>query len=189
MIRGSVDESRIIHRSICYCQDCQAFARFLGRAADILDERGGSDVVQILPMSIRFTHGLERLECMRLTPKGLLRWYAGCCKTPLGNTLWSRKFSFIGLLHSCLESDRSSLDEAFGPVRSLVHTQGAMGGPKPRTVGQGVMVRNILLAMFLARLSGNYRRNRLFDDATGAPIASPRILTANERAALMQTGP
>ena len=29
---------------MCYCKDCQAFAHFLGKAGEILDERGGSDL-------------------------------------------------------------------------------------------------------------------------------------------------
>ena len=33
-------------RGVCYRDDCQAFARFLGRAG-LLDEHGGSDMVQM----------------------------------------------------------------------------------------------------------------------------------------------
>ena len=34
----------------------------------------------------------------------MIRWYAGCCKTPIGNTLENHKISFVGLLHNCLET-------------------------------------------------------------------------------------
>ena len=30
-------------RLICYCDDCQAFAKILGRGEDVLDEHGGTD--------------------------------------------------------------------------------------------------------------------------------------------------
>jgi hypothetical protein len=33
-------------RFICYCWDCQAFARFLGRP-DVLDQAGGTDIFQM----------------------------------------------------------------------------------------------------------------------------------------------
>ena len=99
-LKGSVESPKSGNRVICYCNDCQAFAYCLGRADDVLDERGGSDVIQILPKNITFTQGVEALACMRLTDKGLLRWYASCCNTPIGNTLATPKMSFIGLLHS-----------------------------------------------------------------------------------------
>jgi hypothetical protein len=35
---------------------------------------------------------------------GLLRWYAACCKTPIGNTLPNFRASFVGLIHSCLQN-------------------------------------------------------------------------------------
>lgn len=35
-------------RFVCYCKDCQTFARFLGQA-DILDAAGGTDIFQMPP--------------------------------------------------------------------------------------------------------------------------------------------
>src|SRR6202011_2265415 len=35
-------------RFVCYCKDCQAFARFLKRA-DVLDPAGGTDIFQMPP--------------------------------------------------------------------------------------------------------------------------------------------
>ena len=35
-------------RFVCYCQDCQAFARFLERP-DVFDAAGGTDIFQIQP--------------------------------------------------------------------------------------------------------------------------------------------
>src|ERR1700760_285054 len=72
---------------------------------ETLDARGGSDIVQVLPKNVTFLQGVNSLACMRLTDKGMVRWYASCCKTPIGNTLADYKISFIGLLHDCLESE------------------------------------------------------------------------------------
>ncbi len=103
-IKGFVFDPQRANRAVCYCRDCQAFAYFLEKADEILDERGGSEVIQVLPRNVSFTQGTEALACMRLTGKGLLRWYARCCNTPIGNTLDNFKISFIGLVHSCLET-------------------------------------------------------------------------------------
>ena len=85
-LKGVIANPRSGNRVVCYCRDCQAFAYFLGREADVLDELGGSEVVQILPRNLTFTQGVETLACLRLTENGLLRWYAACCSTPIGNT-------------------------------------------------------------------------------------------------------
>src|SRR5450432_3257521 len=108
-LRGLVDEPQSANRVVCYCKDCQAFAHFLGRDSEILDELGGSEVIQTLPKNVTFTQGVESLACIRLTEKGLLRWYAKCCNTPVGNTLGAYKMSFIGLVHTCLESSGAPL--------------------------------------------------------------------------------
>src|SRR5512138_1141593 len=90
-VKGVIADAVVANHGVCYCRDCQAFAHFLGRPREILDERGGSDIVQVLPRWVTFTAGIGSLACMRLTPKGLLRWYAPCCNTPIGNTLATPK--------------------------------------------------------------------------------------------------
>jgi hypothetical protein len=185
-IRGSV-EVRSANRAVCYCKDCQAFAHFLGRQGDVLDERGGSDVVQVLPRDVTFTAGLQSLACMRLTPKGLLRWYAGCCNTPIGNTLHTPKFSFIGLVHSCLDGAGEPLEKAFGPVRAWVNTQGAKGEPKPATRGMAATGAWFLRTVLRARFNGDYRRTPFFRMDTGLPIVAPRVLSPEEHVKLMSS--
>src|ERR1700753_3182278 len=129
-IKAVISNSESANRAVCYCKDCQDFARFLGQERETLDARGGSDIVQILPKNVAFLQGMDSLACMRLTSKGMVRWYAACCKTPIGNTLANYKISFIGLLHNCLESPDHPLQNSFGPVRCHVNGQGALGDPK-----------------------------------------------------------
>ena len=81
---------------VCYCDDCQAYAHHLGRT-DLLDPQGGSDIVQVAPASLSFDLGADRIVGLRLSPKGLYRWYASCCNTPLGNTL-GPGLPFVGIL-------------------------------------------------------------------------------------------
>ena len=179
-IKGVVSNPRSANRAVCYCKDCQAFAHFLGRESEILDERGGSDVVQTLPKNVALTQGIEELACLRLTPKGLLRWYARCCSTPIGNTLWTPKFSFVGLVHTCLENPDRSLDEAFGPATGSVNTASARGNPKPREFGHGAMLWWFMRTVTRARINSDYRLTPFFRADTLAPIVTPRVLTAEE---------
>jgi hypothetical protein len=170
---------------VCYCGSCQAFAHFLGNPGDILDSQGGSDVIQVLPKNVTFTQGADALACLRLTHKGLLRWYAGCCKTPIGNTLDSCKLSFVGLLHSCLETTGVSIDSSFGGVRARVNTERALGVPKPKTTGMGRVIWWFVTTVLKARINGSYKQSPFFFADTGKPRVSPRVLTTEELARLM----
>jgi hypothetical protein len=186
-LKGVVESPGSANRAICYCRDCQAFAHFLGRANDVLDERGGSDVIHILPKNITFTQGIEALACMRLTHKGMLRWYASCCNTPIGNTLPTPRISFIGLLHSCVEHADRPLDDAFGAVRGWVNTKSAKGSPKPRQV-LGPTLRWFFTKVLRARLNGEYKHTPFFRADTGAPVVSARVLSTAEHANVIKAG-
>src|SRR4051812_9540883 len=83
------------HRLICMCEDCQAFAHFLGRPKEILDANGGSDIVHLIPPKFSITQGKKQIRCLRLTEKGMYRWYAGCCKTPIANSMGTPKVPFV----------------------------------------------------------------------------------------------
>jgi hypothetical protein len=183
-IKGWVDHTQSANRVVCYCRDCQAFARFLGQESETLDAQGGSDIVQTLPKNVTFTQGAEALACMRLTPKGMVRWYAGCCKTPIGNTLENYQISFIGLLHDCLETSKQPLPNSFGAVRTYANPHGAIGEPKPKAKGMGTTIWWFAKTILKARLNGDYKRTPFFRD--GRPIANPCVISGAERETAMQ---
>ncbi|MEZ5702774.1 MAG: DUF6151 family protein [Burkholderiaceae bacterium] len=81
-LQGRVALNGLSNQLVCYCRDCQAFARYLGDAERILDHQGGSTIVQVAPDRVEITQGHDQLAAMRLSPNGLLRWYAACCRTP-----------------------------------------------------------------------------------------------------------
>lgn len=116
---------------ICYCDDCQAFARFLGDAGDILDAWGGTPIYQMAQGRVVITAGADNIRCVRLTPKGMHRWYCGCCRTPIGNTLGPGA-PFIGLIHTFL-ADEAAAGPHLGPVQGLIFTRFA-GADAPDTV-------------------------------------------------------
>lgn len=184
-LQGRVSHTETVCRGVCYCKDCQAYAHFLGKADEILDEMGGSDVVATLPQHVTFTQGLEALTCMSLSDKGMLRWYASCCNTPVGNTSRDFKVSHVGLLHNCLR-ESSSLDDAFGPVRMRVGMKSAKGTPKAMGASTTISILRFMARLIRARLDGSYRKTPFFDPETGAPRVSPKVLTPEERARLME---
>ena len=60
---------------------------------------------------LRSLQGQHRIVGLRLTPKGLFRWYASCCNTPVGNTL-TPAIPFVGIV-------AQGFDQAtHGPTRS-----------------------------------------------------------------------
>lgn len=180
-LQGQIALGGPTSRMVCYCKDCQAFARYLGPAERVLDAQGGSDVVQLAPHRIRITRGQEHLAVMRLSSKGMLRWYAACCRTPVGNTMTSRNMPFTGLLVQCLDS--APLDAAFGPVMATANTQSALGDPKPRAFGLPAALLRILRIVAGSRLSGKYQDNPFFT-AAGHPVSQPTVLSSDERARL-----
>jgi hypothetical protein len=179
-VKGELELSRDINRCLCYCKDCQAFAHFLGRAGEILDAQGGTEVIHTAPRRIRLMEGREKLACVRLTDKGMLRWYASCCKTPLGNTLASPGMSFVGLVHSCLGAAPRPLDEVFGPMHMRVNGASAIGIPKPRDEHVLGAIVQLVGMMARERLNGGYRQTPFFT-VTRQPVATPRVLSVGER--------
>lgn len=181
--QGELSQSGPHNRLICYCKDCQSFAYFLQRQGEILDACGGSEIVQTLPKNVTFTQGQENVACMRLTGKGLLRWYARCCNTPIGNTLANPQLSFVGLVHSCLDQDGMSLAVAFGPVRALAFTDSATCG-NIRQKGMITTITRTTAMLLKARLDGSYRETPFFKPGTAVPVVEPIVLSSDERAQL-----
>jgi hypothetical protein len=189
-VRGVVAEAsaRACNRAVCYCDDCQTFARFLGRD-DVMNARGGTDILQVAPSRVRFVAGREQLRCMRLSPKGLLRWYTECCKTPAGNMLPTPRSPFVGFPVCFVALEGSVLDAAVGPSRGSLHGRFAVGGcPEgvPARIGLGLLARS------MAWVLGNVVRGRHtpspFWSANGEPVAAPLVLTREQRAELRRAG-
>jgi hypothetical protein len=186
-VKGQVDHpERAMGRGACYCRDCQAFAHFLGQPTQVLDAAGGTDVVATQPQHVTITQGRDKIACMSLSPKGLLRWYASCCRTPIGNTSRSAKTPYVGLVHSCLDNRAQAIDRSFGPVTLRLNTQSARGPVPETSKGMfGTMVRS-LWAMMRARLGGGWRQTPFFEPGSGAPIVTPQVIGRDERERLMR---
>ena len=160
------------NRVICCCCDCQAFAVYLGRAEDVLDESGGTELFQMSQSQVTIQHGQDKLQSMRLSDKGLLRWYTSCCNTPVGNTI-NAKMPFVGVVHSFI--DVPNRDEVLGPVKAVVQTQYAKGVPHypkhspkfPLGVTLGIVGQ-----LLLWKLQGKQKPSVFFSD-DGRPVSKP----------------
>jgi hypothetical protein len=182
-LAGTVVATHRASRAICYCRDCQSFARFLGPTG-ILNELGGTDIVATTPAFVRFTQGREQLRCMSLSETGLLRWHAGCCRTPIGNTPRTPKLPYVGLVHNCLAGTAGELDAAFGVAKVAINTESASGPVSPTKWRSVAAVLKIMRNVVAARLSGAYRDSPFFKSGTAEPIVATQVLSSAERAAL-----
>ncbi|KFC63071.1 DUF6151 family protein [Massilia sp. LC238] len=181
-LRGQVDARRVAARAVCYCKDCQAYGRFL--APPVLDPLGGTEVAATLPAAVRFDEGLEHLACMSLSPKGLYRWYTGCCRTPIGNTPRDPRTSYLGLVRACLDAPDEELDRQLGALRCRVETRSAKGPVQSSALGTAWAVCKIGTMLMKARLGGGYRENPFFRAGTSEPLKPPQVLSLEERKAL-----
>ncbi len=187
-LQGHIRLPAMTNRAVCYCKDCQAYAHHLGRATDVLDRAGGTGIVALHPRQVQFERGLEGLACVSLSQQGLLRWYASCCRTPIGNTPRNPHLAYVGLVDTCLADPAHSLDSAFGPVRMRLNTGSARAPVESSawTRNTTTMLR-LGASMLTARLSGNWRENPFFD-LDGGPVRTPHVLAAAEREGLRAQG-
>jgi len=172
-------------RFICYCGDCRAFARFLERP-DVLDTSGGTDIFHMPTGRVKLTAGTEAVRCLQFSAR-VFRWYADCCRTPIGNSAGAR-FPVVGLIHCFMdhEADGRPRDEVLGLPLCSIFENSATGplppnAPPPRSFGLVARRLPTLLGWWLRGLG---RPNPFFDPLTDAPISVPHVMTPGERAAL-----
>ena len=181
-LQGQVDHRRVAARAACYCKDCQAYGHFLG--GEVLDAAGGTEVAATLPAAVRFDTGLEHLACMSLSPKGIYRWYASCCRTPIGNTPRDPRTAYVGLVRSCLAAPDAELDRLLGPLKARVQTASASAPVPTSMLGTASVVLKVGTMMMKARLGGGYKHNPFFRPGTSEPVKPPQVLSLEERKAL-----
>lgn len=154
---------------VCYCVDCQAYARFLDRQG-LLDAHGGTAVFLAAPADLTFSQGTEQLACVRLSAKGLFRWYTKCCRTPVGNTSGTPLMAMVTVPDVFV--DRSSAEatpEALLGKPVGIKGSSALGG-MPEGVHPGLpvgpiagIVWRVLRAKFAGKVLASAERAALSD--------------------------
>jgi hypothetical protein len=165
-------------RFVCYCTDCQAFARFLERP-DVLDATGGTDIFQMAAGRVRLTAGVDVVRCLSFSGK-VLRWYADCCRTPIANTAASARFPVAALIHSFIDNEANgrSRDEALGLPLCRIYEHSATGplpanAPPPPSLRVFVHRTSRILGWWVRGLG---RPNPFFDERSRAPLCAPQVL-------------
>lgn len=176
---------KFLGRGVCYCEDCQSFAHYLGDAGRFLDARGGTEVFQTQPRFLEFTEGADNIAGMRLSTRGPIRWYAKCCNSPIGNSVPTRAVAFTGLI--ARPGQLSAEDNvAIGGEKVAIFPDLAKGGPDPALKQPSMawlMLKNIFIAAG-AFLLGRHKKTPFFTD-DGKPVAEPLILSEEERDGLL----
>ena len=174
-VRAVVTEAspRTVNRVVCYCDDCQAFAHQLGRA-DLLNSQGGSDIVQVAPAALAFVQGQHRIVGLRLRPKGLFRWHASCCNTPVGNTL-TPKIPFVGIV---AQAFGNRADDVFGPPIGAILGKYALGEPPAGSTGLNLSLILRAIGKVLGwRFRGKVWPHPFFKQDTGETIYPLTVLS------------
>ncbi|WP_300210019.1 DUF6151 family protein [Bradyrhizobium sp.] len=184
-VRGIVTDAspRTANRVVCYCADCQAFAHRLGRA-DLLDAHGGSDIVQVAPAALSFVQGQDRIVGLRLTPKGLYRWYASCCNTPVGNTL-TPAVPFVGVIATAFDQGAQRADGVFGRPAGAIQGKHAVGQAPPGSTGIKLSLLVSAVVKILGwRVRGKAWPHPFFTRDRDTPVYPVNVLSHEEREGL-----
>jgi len=162
-------------RVVCCCASCQEFANYLGTHADVLDEFGGTELFQLSQSQVRISQGQDKLQSIRLRPKGLLRWHTTCCNTAIGNTI-NANLPFVGLIHTFM--DIPNRDATLGKIRAHVQTQDATqaAGYEKHSAKYplGITLR-IIRKMLLWKIQRKNKPSPFFNEE-GLPIAKPIVV-------------
>jgi len=172
---------------VCHCTNCQEFARYCEAEDRILDRNAGTDLYQSRCAHVDIHIGRDHLACIHLTEKPTLRWFAACCRTPMFNSYANGKIPYITtLVPNC---DGARRDRVLGePLGHLFLDDAPCAESGLRRMSIGRLMRRFFVRMVKDLLSGDRRRNPLFDPDTLLPIAEPHRLSADERRALKHTG-
>ena len=177
-VQGTLRNTPMGHRLVCMCLSCQDFAKFLGRAK-LLDAHGGTDLYQVTPAQLTISDGKEEIRSIRLSDSGSWRWYADCCKTPLGNTMASTKVPFLGLPTICLDTDLGALPIISAKIHGRCATTPCVGSHPAAPVK--------LLFHSLGRLIVNGLLGRSSPSpfvCDGRPLVDPVVLDEPQRKVL-----
>lgn len=173
-VQGEADAHGGYARVTCYCRDCRAYAQWLDRPG-LLDPAGGTDIVAMAPSRLRYTAGVAEIACATISGR-VHRWYAACCRTPLGNTPRNQRIHYVGVPVACL-APAGFVDDAFGPAgRCVVNAESAVSPVAPTRLALAGAGLRIAAGVFGARLRGT-RASPFYSERSGEPISAPHPIS------------
>ncbi len=160
-------------RLVCYCDDCQAYAKKIQRT-DVLDEYGGTEVIPVYPKEIEVIQGLDMLKCYRLSSKGVYRWATSCCNSPILNS--KPGFPWAGIFNTAYK-DPAALS-ALGDVKARIYGKYALDGV-PFKISEKIAFRDMLVVIpfiIKGKILGMDKKSPFFCSDNMTPIVEPEIL-------------
>jgi len=167
------------NRVVCYCNDYQSFPRHLGKSDSVLEQWGGTDLFQMPQAWVTLATGADQLRCLKLSDKGIYRWYTACCNSPIGNTL-GPGWPFIGIIHTFMRHEQDR-DTELGPSRGNVWVEyAAEGAPESITRAPSSiwLLLRVVRLMLVWKLRG-LDQPSVFFSSDGKPTAEPEVLSQN----------
>lgn len=168
-------------RLVCYCIDCQAYLRHLGRT-DLLDANGGTEVIPAYPADVQTLGGQAQLKCTRLSPNGTFRFSTACCNTPVANTRPGAPWA--GFLREMYVAGGNAAlaDQQLGPVRARIMGRYAKGTPPPGTADRIDLKGMLAVAPFMlkGKLFRKAQPSPFFGPDGVTPVVVPYVLTKDE---------
>ena len=180
-LRGHVSHTDLALRGVCYCKDCRAYSHHLGVASATHDSFGGAEFVATQAQHISLTGGTQNLGCLSLSEKGLLRWYAKCCNTPIANTTRKWTVPYVGIVHTCLKADSASFERSFPRLQMRVNTGSATQTPPGMFFSTLVSLAGFMPRVLASRVNGAYRHTPFFSPPAGLPVAPVTVLSEAQR--------
>jgi hypothetical protein len=117
----------------------------------------------------------------------VLRFYAGCCNSPVANTAPYAWMPYCGVVHTFIDAGQGEArNRTLGPVDARIFGKFGKGKLPPGTLDKGslgLMLRTIGFILKGVVLRKN-RPSVFFDDKTRQPSVAPEILPLEKRKAL-----
>jgi hypothetical protein len=170
-------------RLSCMCDDCQVYAQYLGRADEILDRHGGTDLSYATQNRVEVVAGREQLRGVRLYPAGILRVYTACCRTPVAHVP-SAKMAFVGIPHLFMRAGPAGItrDAVLGPL--VLRLQGRYcRGELPEGAHSGTPAGAWAKAMVQVAwdsMRGRQRPSAFHEARSNLPAVPMTVLSAND---------
>ena len=181
-LHGQLSHTERALRGLCYCKDCRAYSHHLGQASVGHDALGGVEFVATQARYVTLTGGTQHLACLSLSPKGLLRWYAKCCNTPIANTMRSWKFPYAGVIHTGLKADPAAYERAFPRLQMRVNTGSAKAAPPAGMAFSTIVaLMGFMPRVLVSGVDGSYRQTPFFNAPAGTPQVDVVVLSKAQR--------
>ncbi len=160
-------------RLVCYCDDCQAYAKKI-RRTDVLDQYGGTEVIPVYPKEIEIIQGIDVLKCYRLTTGGTYRWATSCCNSPILNS--NPGFPWAGIFHTAYKN--SSALSKLGEVKSRIYGKYALNST-PFKISDKISFKDMLVVfpfIVKGKILGMDKNSPFFCTDNVTPIIKPEVL-------------